>query len=99
MKIYVLTIIQASHEDTVCLDTYVFNNLQDAKEKLNKEEYYWIELHKIIKRDIWDMSDTDFNKWLEESLIDDLDNQNGIYKSYVYDDGEEKVFSIESFDI
>lgn len=99
MKIYVLTIVQASIEDTVCLDTYVFNNIEEAKAKAEAEEKEWIEMHRTVKHDVWDMTDENFEKWILDSLQDDLSHPEGMYKSYIYDDGEEKVFSIECHDM
>lgn len=98
-NIYTLNVIHASIEDTVCLDTYAFNTIEEAMEKFKTEEKEWIQGFK--KREVEEngMTEAEFEKWLLDAIDVDMQHAEGLYKSYIYCDGDEKIFAIEKHEI
>ena len=94
-NIFVLNIIYTSIEDTVGLDTYVFNSFKEAVNKYRTEELEWLEgqKHRL------GMNDEEIDQWISEHLHQDIHYIEGLYRTYIYDDGDEKVFAIEKHEI
>lgn len=98
MRIFAVNKIWADMTEACEHNTKLFIDLGKAREYILEQEKNWIELRK--KNMIEDgMSEEEFEDWITESLNEDIDNNDGIYKHYIYGDGEEKIFELMGEDI
>lgn len=98
-NIFTLNIIYTSMEDTVGLDTYVFDTMEKAMSKFETEEEKWLQEQKHRKTRIWGITEEEFEEWISKALDINAQHDGGLYKNYIYDDGDEKVFAIEKHEI
>lgn len=100
MNIYVLTIIDSYTESLLELDTFTFTSFEDAKKKFEEEESEWISYYKQCAIDNYD-SEEDVITRIDDAINTNVGSSYGttLYKHYCFEDGYEKVFSIEEFKI
>lgn len=104
MKVFIVDIAMANMLNTATHHNKTFYNIEEAREYIEEAEREWLNDEFKTMRDYLGYNEDDINNWLENSLCDDIDNYDYIYKHYVYDYGEERIFemreeSIEDFPV
>lgn len=99
MKAYVVNVICSQLEEMIEHTSEIFLDLDKAREFCLNKESEWLRSNDYLIGDSPDVTDEQIEEWQRESIVEDFDNEDYIYKHYIYGDGEEKVFELTSNDI
>ena len=94
MRTFIVDITVAGMLDPVEHYTKVFDNINDAREYIEEAEREWLNDEFQTMRNYLGYNEDNLNDWIQNSLCDDIDNYDYIYKHYVYDGGQEKIFEM-----
>jgi hypothetical protein len=100
MKAYAVNIIWTDLEEAAEHSTRIFLNLDEARKFcLDSEKEWAYNKEDCLIGDSPDVTDEQIEEWIVHSLEEDIDNNDAIYKHYVYGEGQEKIFELTSDEI
>lgn len=100
MKAYAVNIIWTDIQEMAEHSTRVFLDLDKARKFCLDSEKDWLNNKQdYLIGDSPDVTDEQIEEWRIDSLQEDIDSNEGIYKHYVYGEGEEKIFELTSDEV
>lgn len=100
MKAYIVNIIWTDIEELVEHSSRIFLDLDKAREYcLKAEEDWYKDKSSYLIGDSPDVTDEDIEEWRANALEEDIDNNDYIYRHYIYGETQEKVFELTSDEI
>nr|DAV25203.1 MAG TPA: hypothetical protein [Caudoviricetes sp.] len=100
MKAYAVNIIWTDLEEAAEHYTNIFLDLNEARKFCLDSEKEWVyNKQDCLIDDSPDVTDEQIEEWKTRSLEEDIDNDDAIYKHYIYGDGQEKIFELTSNEV
>lgn len=99
MKIYSVNIILADPEEPLENSNKVFLDKKEAEQYYKDSIKNWKKNRRVYLKDVLDMTDEEIEKLENESLMNDIRNEEYCLTNYIYNDGVEMLLELTTEEV